>query len=83
MRQFYRETKETRQLKSQMLAMHPSSSSWRESVMNLYRDELDEFVSTATTPYKRVMFERDWEAMRKFLRVLVNKPILLSHAVTV
>ncbi len=75
-------TKETKKLRDDMLSIHPTSPSWREAVISLYRDELDEFVSTATTPYKRIVFERDWEYMRSDLRSLVNRPILLCNAVT-
>jgi len=82
MKKYKSTTKETKKLRDEMLSIHPNSPSWREAVISLYRDELQEFVATATTPYKRVIFERDWEYMRSDLRSLVNRPILLCNAVT-
>lgn len=75
-----RTTVETKKLRDKMLAMHPTSPSWREAVISMYRDELRNFIDMATTPYKRVLFEKDWEYMRGDLRGLLNKPIILNAA---
>jgi len=78
MKHYHRTTKETKKLRDQMLSLHPDSPSWRQSIIDMYRDELDNFVDMATSKYKRVIFERDWEYMRSDLRSLVNKPIILN-----
>ena len=77
---YHRTTAETRELRAKMLSMHINSPSWREAVVSMYRDELDEFVDMASTPYKVVLFERDWQAVRSDLRDLLHKPIILNAA---
>ena len=77
-RHYRRTTKETKRLRDYMLSIHPNSPSWREAVISMYKDELDNFVEMAESPYKVVMFERDWEAMRSDLRQLLHKRILLN-----
>lgn len=77
-RHYSRTTAETKRLRDQMLAMKPNSPTWREAVISMYKDELDNFVDMASSPYKVVLFERDWEAVRSDLRQLLHKPIVLN-----